>query len=302
MSGAKPKIIAIVGPTASGKTSLSIDIAKKFNGEVISADSRQVYTGMDIGTGKVSKEEMAGIPHHLLDIRNPDEIYTAAEFKEDAKAAISDIRSRNQIPIIAGGTFFYLDQLRGKINSAPVEPNSEFRKTLENLTNEELFSKLQVKDPERAETIDKHNRRRLERALEIVDSIGKVPAPAKSEYMPYKWLIIGVDVDKETLRNNFAKRLEGWLEAGFQGEVERLLQDRSISSTRFNEFGFEYTLMCDYLSKEISLDELKERFVQKNWQYAKRQLTWLKRDSEVEWFSPENREVILGRVEKFLQQ
>ena len=192
----KPKVIAIVGPTASGKTSLSIALAQQFTGEIISADSRQVYQGLDIGSGKVTPDEMAGIPHHLLDIADPMTVYTGIDFVQDAEKALADILKREHTPIVVGGTFFYLDLLRGKVQAAPVLPNQAFRDSLEDLSNATLLKKLYAKDIDRAEKIDPHNRRRLVRALEITEALGTVPKPAETE-SPYEWLIIGIDIDKE---------------------------------------------------------------------------------------------------------
>ncbi len=281
----KPPVIAIVGPTASGKTSLAIELAKKYGGEIISADSRQVYRGLDIGTGKVTPKEMAGIPHHLLDVADPSEAYTAIDFKRDATAAIESIIMRKKLPIIAGGTFFYLDLLRGKNNSAPVPPNQKLRQELEKLSTTELFEKLQASDPKRADSIDPQNKRRLIRSLEIVDTLGSVP-PVQGAESPYDWLIIGTDVQKEDLRDKFQKRIKQWLQNGFAAEVEKV--HKNLSAERFAELGFEYTLMKERLDQNIDEEELIERFVQKNWQYAKRQLTWLKRDNEVVWVKPED--------------
>ena len=297
MSEQKPRVISVVGPTASGKTSLSIEIAKQFNGEVISADSRQVYKGLDIGTGKVTSEEMSGVPHHLLDIVEPDEIYTANTFVRDAKSAIDSIAGKNHVPIIAGGTFFYVDILRGKMQSAPVEPNQTFRDSLEHYSNEELLELLRSKDSRRAEDVDPDNRRRLVRALEIIESLGSVPETEEVE-SDYEWLMIGIDIEKEELREKFAKRLTSWLERGLLEEVHEARD--TLSHERFLELGFEYTLAAEFLDEQISKEEFFEKFVQKNWQYAKRQMTWLKRDNEIEWFKAKNHEVIFRRVEEFL--
>lgn len=296
----KPKVIAIVGPTAAGKTSLSINIAKTFNGEVISADSRQIYRGMDIGTGKVTMEEMAGIPHHLLNIVDPMQVYTAAEFVHDATDAIDSILTHEHLPVIAGGTFFYIQLLRGQMQAAPVEPNEALRAELEQLSTEKLFEKLAAADPRRAATIDKDNRRRLIRSLEIIEELGTVPEVTLSDSL-YDWLILGVNIGKEQLLQNFAKRLDGWLEAGFVAEVERLLAE-GVTRERFQELGFEYSLMLDYIDKKISLPELKERFVQKNWQYAKRQMTWLKRDPEIVWVKSGDLNETSYLVDEFLHK
>ncbi len=294
----KPKIVAVVGPTASGKTALSIELAKEFAGEVISADSRQVYKGMDIGTSKVTPEEMDGVPHHLLDVVEPSEIFTGAEFVRLASNAIEDITNRGNLPIIAGGTFFYVDLLRGKMQAAPVAPDSDFRTTLEQYTNQELFELLQSKDSRRANTIEQHNRRRLVRALEVIHTLGAVPEQTETE-SPYECLVLGIDIEKEVLLKKFEQRITHWLANGFQAEVEQL-QSEGISDARFQEFGFEYTLMLEYMRGEITEPELTEKFVQKNWQYAKRQKTWLKRDKEVVWLRPEDTDDASALVKKFL--
>ncbi len=294
----KPNVIAIVGPTASGKTAISIEIAKHFNGEIISADSRQIYKGLDIGTSKVTTEEMRGIPHHLIDIIEPTEKYTGVDFVNDATMEITNIINRQHTPIIAGGTFFYLDLLRGKQQSAPVPINKSLRDELETLSTEELLTQLQKSDPDRASTIDTQNRRRIIRSLEIIESLGKVPKVTPIE-SPYNWLIIGLTVGKEQLRSYYKQRLSEWLDRGFQTEIEKLLKT-GISKEQFHELGFEYILMLSYIEKDITLKELQEKFVQKNWQYAKRQLSWLKRDNDIAWFKPEENTAIIQHVKTFI--
>jgi tRNA dimethylallyltransferase len=294
----KSKVIAIVGPTASGKTSLSIALAQKFNGEVISADSRQVYRGMDLGTGKVTKGEMAGVPHHLLDIAEPMEVYTGADFARDAAAATEEILSRGRCPIIAGGTFFYLDLLRGKLQSAPVEPDEAFRERLQALSNATLLEMLYEKDPARAATIDQQNRRRLLRALEIVKTLGTVPPTTITE-SPYDWLILGINISKEQLHENIRVRLHERLEAGMIEEAEKL-HANGVTYQRMNDLGLEYRYIAKYLQNQLSRDEMIEQLEIKIRQFAKRQMTWLKRDQDIEWHAPEDRFTILRRVEKFL--
>lgn len=294
----KPKVLAVVGPTASGKTSLSIALAKEFNGEVISADSRQVYRGMDLGTGKVTSEEMASIPHHLLDIADPMTVYTGAEFVRDAAAALEEILQCGRRPIIAGGTFFYLDLLRGKWQSAPVEPNEDFRASLQNLSNATLFEMLYARDPMRSATIDQANHRRLIRALEIVEAIGTVP-PAKTQSSPYEWLIIGIDISKEKLHENIHIRLLERLKDGMIEEVEQLHKN-GVSYERLNSFGLEYRYIAKYLQGELTQDEMQQQLETKIRQFAKRQMTWLKRDQDIEWFAAEDRFAIFRRVEQFL--
>ena len=296
----KPKVIAIVGPTSSGKTSLSINIARTFRGEVISADSRQVYKGMDLGTGKVTEEEVQGIPHHLIDIVHPIEIYTAAQFKLDASKAIDGINSRGNLPIIAGGTFFYLDVLRGKMQPAPVEPNEALRTHLETLSSDELFSLLQAKDSKRSETIDKDNRRRLIRSLEIIEELGAVPEVTVTE-CPYNMLIIGIDIEKETLHKNIHTRLRQRFEAGMIEEVKQLYS-AGVSFERLDGFGLEYRYISKFLKGEMGEVEMKIELETKIRQFAKRQMTWLKRGQEIEWFSPENQEEIFEKITAFLHQ
>jgi tRNA dimethylallyltransferase len=294
----KTKVIAIVGPTSSGKTSLSIAVAKKFNGEVISADSRQVYIGMDIATGKVTKEEMENIPHHLLDIADPKEVYTAADFKKDATVAILDIQKRGRLPIIAGGSTFYIELLRGNLQSAPVPPDELFRASLESLSTEELFEKLKKLDKNRADKIDSKNRRRLERALEIVNVLGKVPETKKGESL-YDWLLIGIDLSKEQLHHNIHVRLLDRINSGMIEEAKEL-HNEGVSYERMDNLGLEYRYLAKYLQKEISMETMVQQIEIKNKQYAKRQMTWLKRDKTIEWFVPENREAIFRHVENFL--
>ena len=296
----KPKVIAIVGPTASGKTSLSIEIAKHVGGEVISADSRQVYRGMDLGTGKVTVEEMDGVPHHLLDVADPMTIYTGSDFVRDGTAATEDILRRGHVPIIAGGTFFYVDLLRGKLSAAPVAPDADFRATLERYSDTELLELLEQKDPRRASTIDPHNRRRLIRALEIINTLGSVPESAQQE-SPYDWLVLGIDIATEQLHHNIHARLHERISEGMIKEVERL-HDEGVAWNRLEELGLEYRYIAQYLQGQLTRDEMIELLETRIRQFAKRQLTWLKRDEEIEWVAPEDREAIFRRVDTFLSE
>lgn len=295
----KPKIVAIVGPTASGKTSLSIEIAKHFDGEIISADSRQVYRGLDIGSGKVTAEEMSNIPHYLLDVADIHTVYTAADFAHDATTAIHGILDRQHLPIIAGGTFFYLDQLRGA-TLPQVSPNPILREKLEMFSTTELFQQLQEADSKRAETIDPHNRRRLVRALEIVETLGQVPKRTEIE-SSYDWLIIGIDIPTTKLHQNIHQRLLKRLESGMVKEVRDLLK-QDVSHQRLNELGLEYRYISEYLQNKLAYEEMVTQLETKIKQFAKRQLTWLRRDEAIVWFAPENREAIFQLVEKFLSE
>jgi tRNA dimethylallyltransferase len=295
----KPKILVIVGPTASGKTSLSIELAKRFNGEVVSADSRQVYRGLDIGSAKVTEVEMDGIRHHLLDVADPKDIYNASDFKRDASAAVSDILARSKLPIICGGTFFYIDALLGKVSLPEVEPNEELRAELEEKSAAELLTILEKLDPFRASTVEQGNPRRLVRAIEIAKALGHVPATETTE-SPYEVLTIGLTVDMNTHGDNIKKRLIERFDAGMINEVKRLLES-GVSHERLDKLGLEYRYVSRHLRGLLNYEEMIEELSIKSRQFAKRQLTWLKRDDSIQWFKRGDEEVF-REVEGFLEK
>ena len=299
MSENKLKIIVIVGPTASGKTSLGVSLAKALDGEVVSADSRQVYRGLDIGTGKVTREEMSGVPHHLLDVADPKTVYTVADYVKAAQIAISDICARRHLPIIVGGTFLYIDTLLGKISTPGVPPNPELRNTLEQLPTTTLHDQLFARDPKRALTIDKHNRRRLVRALEVVQSLGYVPHTEKEE--PYEALVLGLNPPSDILKENNYKRLVVRLEAGMLKEVETLLQN-GVTHERLDALGLEYRYLSRYLRGLLTKEEMVTTLKTQSWRYAKRQMTWLKRDQSITWLPhPPNLTEAETLIRKFLE-
>jgi tRNA dimethylallyltransferase len=293
------KIVVIVGPTASGKSSLAVHLASLFSGEVVSADSRQVYRTLDIGTEKITHEEMASIPHHLIDIVDPDTIYSASDFVRDADGAINDISTRNKLPIVAGGTLFYVDSLLGNFSLAEVPPNRALRTDLEQRTNEDLYAELLEKDPAFAAQIDRSNPRRLVRALEIIDAKGSVPDCVPKER--YDALIIGIDVDRDTLRTRITQRLEETLSKGLIEETKKLLLS-GVSRERLNEIGLEYRIVLEYLDGFLTEETLKEKLINKVWQYAKRQRTWLKRMDTVQWIGVGEKEKAAELVRKFLEK
>ena len=294
----KEKIVVVVGPTASGKTDLAITIAEQFTGEVISADSRQVYRGLDVGTAKVTVEEMRGVPHHLIDVADVTEVFTVTDFKAQTEATITDITNRSKLPIIAGGTFFYVDALLGKTGTAAVPPNPELRADLEQESTPGLFAKLQTLDPNRAAAIDEHNPRRLIRAIEIATALGTVPKATTGD-LPYETLIIGIDVDREELRARIEARAPQWLKDGLVEEICGLLET-GVTRERLHEIGFEYQVGLELVDSQITEEEFLVKIVQKNWQYAKRQLTWLKRDPDIEWYARDQTDDVLNRVQQFL--
>jgi tRNA dimethylallyltransferase len=216
-----PKIVVVLGPTASGKSDLAVHLAKKFNGEVISADSRQVYKGMNIGTGKITKREMQRVPHHLLDVANPKKRFSVSQYKILAEKAIEKIIKEKKLPIICGGTAFYIKSLVDGIIIPEVSPDWQFRKKLEKKNNEELYSKLLKLDPVRAKNIDKKNKRRLIRALEIIEKTkNKVPkTKIKKLYSP---LFLGMKINQEELNKKIDERLKKRLDQKMVEEIKRL--------------------------------------------------------------------------------
>lgn len=294
----KPKILIIVGPTASGKTGLAIELAKQFNGEVVSADSRQVYKGLDIGSAKVTLKEMNGVPHHLLDVADPKkDVYTAADFKNDATKVIGDILARGKLPIICGGTFFYIDALLGKVSLPEVEPDMELRAELEEKSAAELLDILKKLDPERAANVEKENPRRLVRAIEIARAFGYVPE-AQITDCPYQVLTIGLTVDMEKHGDVLKTRIVERLKAGMMEEVERLLAE-GVTHERLEKFGLEYRYLSRYLRGLLPFNEMVDELTIKSRQFAKRQLTWLKRDKEIKWFHRQDQEIV-SEINAFL--
>jgi tRNA dimethylallyltransferase len=276
----KPKIIAIVGPTASGKSALGIELALHYSGEVVSCDSRQVYKGLDIGSGKVTVEEMRGVPHHLLDIADPQNTYTAADYVGDATRAIRRILERDHLPIIVGGSFMYLDSLLGHISLPPVPPDLTLRAALENLSLAELSEKLKQLDPKAHGWIDHTNRRRLIRAIEIASFMGHIPeTQTRSDYDELR---LGIKINRPELRHNIKQRLTTRLEHGMIEEVEGLLKS-GISHDRLEALGLEYRYLSKYLRHEIDKTEMINKIENKSYQYAKRQETWLKRNPNIKW-------------------
>lgn len=310
----KSKILVIVGPTSSGKSDLAVKIAKKFDGEIISADSRQVYRRLNIGTGKITKKEMEGVPHHLIDIADPKKMYTAADFKDCGEKAIKDIISRGKIPIIAGGTGFYVQTLIDNVVLPPVPPNKELRRRLENKSVEQILSILSKLDPDRAQNIDQKNKRRLIRAIEIAETLGKVPKQ-KSRKSEYKILQIGIKTDDKKLKEKITTRLlarlpvrQAGLPAGEAGisrdmvaEAEKL-HEKGLSWKRMEELGLEYRYLAKYLKGEMSKTEMITKLESEIWKYAKRQKTWFKKDKRINWFLLSETKKIESAISKFLTQ
>ncbi|MCW9054677.1 MAG: tRNA (adenosine(37)-N6)-dimethylallyltransferase MiaA [Candidatus Pacebacteria bacterium] len=295
----RPKIIAVVGPTASGKSDLAVEIALQFDGEVVSVDSRQVYRGLDIGSGKITEDEMRGVPHHLLDVADPKGVFTAADFTQMAQSAVVDILERSKLPIIAGGTGFYLSAFLGETSLPEVEPNMKLREVLEKLSKEELLERLLELDQARAETIDQSNKSRLVRAIEIAEALGSVPRPKQD--CPYGALKIGIDLPDDVLKDKIHRRLLSRMEEGMLEEAERL-HEEGVSWERMEQLGLEYRYMARHLQGLISREEMLAELEQKIWQYAKRQRTWFKRDKDIKWFSPQDIKEVLRTVDEFMEE
>lgn len=276
------KLIVILGPTTAGKTALSIKLAKKFNGEIVSADSRQVYKEMDIGTGKITKKEMEGICHYLLDVASPKRKFTVARYQKLAVKAINKILQKGEIPFLVGGTGFYIQAITNGIVIPEVKPDWKVRKNLEKLKTERLFKLLKKLDPKRAETIDKKNRRRLIRALEISIKSEK-PVPSLQRKPPqFEVLKIGIKKSKKDLSELIKNRLLKRLRKGMISEVKRLKKS-GVSWKRLEEFGLEYRYIARYLQGRLNRGEMIEKIQKESEHYAKRQMTWFKRDKTIFW-------------------
>lgn len=292
----KRKLIVIVGPTASGKSGLAIVVAKRWGGEIISADSRQVYKGMDIGTGKVTKKEMEGIPHHLLDVESPRPTFTVSHYQRMARKAIEKIIGKNKLPILCGGTGLYVRSVVDGLVIPEVPPNFLLRKKLNKLPTSTLFKTLCSLDPIRAKQIDRQNPRRLVRAIEIVKHLGKVPPLT---FVPFdgEILIIGVSKTKKEQKNLIHARLIKRFRLGMIAEVQKL-HTHGITWKRLESFGLEYRDIARYLQGKITKQELYTELEGNINRYAKRQMTWFKRDVRIHWVKSNKHAIQL--VKRFL--
>ena len=293
----KQKVLIIVGPTSSGKSALAVELARRFNGEVISADSRQVYKGLDIGTGKVTKREMRGVRHHLLDVASPKRVFTAHDFAERARAAIEDIASRGKLPVIAGGTGFYIDAFVGRIVLPDAPANAALRARLETKTAERLFALLKKKDPSRAKTVEPRNKRRLIRALEIISSLGHVPH--NDIVSRYGVLWIGLTMPAKELGGKIRARLIARMKKGMVAEARRL-HKAGLSYRRMGELGLEYRALAHHLQGTLSREEMIDDLNRAIRRYAKKQLAYWKRNLSIRWFDSRKKRDILRAASHWL--
>lgn len=280
-----PSVIVVAGPTASGKSDFAVELALSksrnvapfVDGEIISADSRQIYRGLDIGTGKITNTEMKGVPHHMIDVYNIDqeEDISVSQYVRDARPILEDIITRGKTPIICGGTGQYIDALIFDTAIPKVAPNKKLREEYEKKSKEELFEEINIKDPIRAAKIDKYNRVRLIRALEIIETLGRVPVlvPQKFRYPTHIYLL---SPSRELLRKRVTLRLTMRLGSGMIDEVRHIME-QGYTSEGMKKFGLEYATIGKFLEGKRTEDQMIDDLTNKTMQYAKRQETWNKR-------------------------
>lgn len=284
----KQKVIVIGGPTASGKTGLSIELAKKINGEIVSADSMQIYKEMDIGTAKPSKEEMQGIKHYMLSIIKPDKRFSVAEYKLQAKKAIKEILEKGKVPIVIGGTGLYIETLIYEIEFPEIETDLEYRKELEKVVEEKglqyLYNKAVEIDKCAMEKISINDKKRILRVLEIYHKTGKTKSEleANSKKEPeYNYKLFAINMEREILYDRINKRVDIMLENGLVEEVKKIIQSYKEFPTAMQGLG--YKEVVEYLQETISYEQMKEKIKQETRRYAKRQLTWFRKYDNITW-------------------
>jgi len=283
-------LIVITGPTASGKTALSVELAKRLDGEIVNADSMQIYKYMDIGTAKPDMEERQGIPHHLIDIVNPDESFSVARYCECAKEVIDDIHKRGKIPVMVGGTGLYVDSLVNNIQFSEIEPDEDYRMEMENLAdqkgNQYIYNMLLDIDPEGASKIKVADRKRVIRALEVYHLTGKTITwhnqQSRSVPSPYNTTMFAIDVDREALYDKINRRVDIMVKNGLVDEVKKIL-DMGIKKDTTAMQAIGYKEIAEYLQGVITLEEAIDKIKQGSRRYAKRQLTWYRRNEKINW-------------------
>lgn len=290
------KVIALVGPTASGKTSLAIKLAKKFGGEIICVDSRTVYKGMDIGTAKPTQKEQSEIPHYMLDIATPDYALTVSKFKNIVVELIDEIVSRGKTPFLVGGSGLYMDAIVYGYEMPP-EGNPALRLQLEKLSNEELVEKLEKLDPKCAEKIDQKNKRRLIRAVEVCMLTGKPFSEQKNKKTPdYKTLYLGIDIPKEKLVPKISLRIDEMIHRGLVDEARILMSQYRFDLPAMSSVGYQEIIR--YLKGNISLKEAIDEIKKNTVDYARRQITWFNKNKDIIWIT--NYSDAEEKIESFL--
>lgn len=296
-------LIVVLGPTASGKTKIAIKLAKDFNGEIISADSRQIYRGMNIGTDKISPLETQGIPHYLIDIVNPDEEFTLAQYKELAIKTIREIQERKKLPFLVGGTGLYIQAITDNLEIPTVPPDAKLRSNLERIDQKKLVEMLKKLDPVGAKKIDLNNPRRIIRALEVCLKTGQpFSSQTRKGKRLFKIIEIGLNPPREKLYQKIDQRVDWMIENGLINEVKSLLKKYPPNLPAFSGIGYQEIIQ--YLQGKITLEESIQQIKFHTHQYARRQITWFKKDQKIKWVKNliEAREIIKDFLKKTNQQ
>ena len=301
------KIIVIVGPTAVGKTYVSVELAKKLNTEIISADSMQIYKGMDVGTAKITEEEKSDIIHHMIDIVAPDEDYSVSEFKKNAEEIIDEMLLKNKVPVIVGGSGLYVNSLIYDLDFSNAKSDEKLREYYTYYYKEHgedaLYDKLMRIDPESAEKIHKNNIKRVIRALEVYDITGmkfsEMNTDIRKDKSKYNCILIGLSMERKTLYERINQRVDKMLSTGLVDEVKTLIKkgyDKNLVSMR----GIGYKEIIDYLEGSIDYDEMVNILKKNTRRFAKRQYTWFLKDKNVRWFAMDNLEETSNTIKNIL--
>ncbi len=302
----KNKVIVICGPTASGKTKLSIELAKQINGEIVSCDSMQIYKDMDIGTAKPTIEEMQGIKHYLIGYVSPTERYSVAEYKTDAKKAIKEIIAKEKIPIVVGGTGLYLDSLIYEIEYQDIKLDESYRKKLEQEVEEKglkvLYERAKQIDEKAIEKISSNDKKRILRILEIYHSTGKTKTEqeieSRKKEVEYDYKVYALDWDRQKLYNRINKRVDIMIEQGLIEEVKYILEKYDTFPTAMQGLG--YKEVVEYLEGNLTKEEMVEKIKMETRRYAKRQLTWFRKNKQTVWLNAED--MIANNIDKILEK
>ena len=304
----KPKVVVIVGPTASGKTAISIELAKKIGGEIISSDSMQIYKDMDIGTAKVTKEEAEGIKHYLIDCVSPDERYTVSDFKKDAENAIKEILEKGKVPIVVGGTGLYVNSLIYGIEYQEMKFDEKYRNELMKKAEtesglKELWDMANKIDPEAMIKISKNDKKRIIRVLEIYKATGKSKTQqeiiSRQNGVLYDYKVFGITMEREKLYDRINRRVDIMIENGLEEEVRELISKYTKFPTAMQGLGYKEVL--EYFDGTLTREEMIDKIKQESRRYAKRQLTWFRKNKETIWLDSTNNmenniNIILGEL------
>lgn len=301
----KPKVIVICGPTASGKTALSIELAKKINGEIVSCDSMQIYKDMDIGTAKPTIEEMQGIKHYMLDFVSPDERYSVADYKKQAKQAIREIIEKGKVPIVVGGTGLYVDSLIYEIEYQDIEFDEKYRKQLEERSKKEglevLYNEAKKIDPEAITKISPNDKKRILRILEIYNATGKNKTEQEKESrkdeVEFDYKVYAISWDREKLYDRINQRVDIMIDQGLIEEVQKIYSKYNKFPTAMQGLGYKEVL--EYLEGKCNKQEMIDKIKQETRRYAKRQLTWFRKNKQTIWL--DGQEKIQNNIEIILE-